>query len=500
MSQPLLQAALRVAGSALPIPPARPAPVLRDSSAPDWFRAVQPLTREHGLEPLRVEGTLPQDLLGTLFRVGPALFSAFGQPYGHWFDGDGAVSSVRFFGGDAWGASRYVETEHRADERREGRMLYLRYGTVTPGNPLQRLLVPPHNAANTALLHWQDRLFALHETSLPTEVQPDTLYTLGETDLGGVLLKSFSAHPRRVASRGATYNFGTRYGPGFMWLDLYELPDAGQARRLGTLRVPGLSLIHDFIATDRYLVFLVPPLKLPLVRMALGLGTLGEGASLDTSRGTEVIVVPIDNPERPVRFTADPFFLWHFANGFEERGDIVLDIVRYPDMGINQLLGEIVTGDLRHPPTGMLYRLRIDPVRKRLSSEQRWDRPCESPHMSPTGACRDGRYVYLVSHSPGDRLQPPDLLARVDQHGGTVETVSPGPGQYPSEPVFVPRPEASTEDDGYLLSLVYDSRSHASHVAVFDARHLSEGPMARAWFDHHIPYTVHGLWAPGRSH
>jgi all-trans-8'-apo-beta-carotenal 15,15'-oxygenase len=483
-----------------PGPSATPVLALRDSSAPDWFHAVQPLSREHGFEPLRVEGAIPADLSGTLFRVGPARFSAFGQPYGHWFDGDGAVSAVRLDGGAAWGASRYVETEHRADEQREGRMLYPRYGTVTPGNPLQRLLAPPHNAANTALLHWQDRLFALHEPSLPTELHPDTLHTLGETDLRGVVRKSFSAHPRRVPSRKATYNFGTRFGPGFMWLDLYELPDAGRARRLGTLRVPGLSLIHDFVATDRYLVFLVPAMKLPLVRMALGLGTLGEGVGLDVSRGTEVIVVPIDHPQRPVRFTADPFFLWHFANAFEERGDIVLDIVRYPDMDINLLLGEIVTGDLKHPPKGMLYRLRIDPARRRLSSEQRWDRPCESPHMSSAQVCRDGRYLYLVSHLPKDRLLPPDLLAKVDHPGGTVETVSPGPGQYPSEPLFVPRAGASAEDDGYLLSLVYDSRSHASHVAVFDARHLSRGPLARAWFDHHIPFTVHGVWVPRRSH
>ncbi|MFP2924135.1 carotenoid oxygenase family protein [Pyxidicoccus sp. 3LG] len=463
--------------------------------APAWFQAFQPLPREHGLEPLRVEGTLPEDLEGTLYRVGPASFSAHGQRYGHWFDGDGAVSAVRFGGGSARGAVRFVDTEHRAHERREGKLLYVRYGTVTPGSPLHRLRVPPYNAANTALLHWQDRVFALHEQSRPTEVHPDGLHTLGETDLG-VVRRPFSAHPRRVPSRRATYNFGTRFGPGFMWLDLYELPDVGEARRLGTLTLPGLTLLHDFIATDRYLVFLVPPLRLPLMRVALGLGSLGDGVELDASRGTEVLVVPIDAPERPVRFTVDPFFLWHFANAFEDRGDLVLDIVRYEDTDINLLLGEFVTGDLRHPPTGRLHRLRIDPARRRLSSEQRWDLPCEFPHMTPEQAGRDGRYLYLLANSPEGGLQPPDLLAKVDHHGGGAQTLSLGPGQYPSEPVFVPRRGATREDDGYLLSLVYDSRCHASHVAVFDARNLTREPLARAWFDHHIPFTVHGLWAP----
>lgn len=477
-----------------------PSPVVSsESPVPDWFQAFQELPREHGFEPLRVEGSLPEDLAGTLYRIGPALFSAYGQRYGHWFDGDGAVSAVRLGGGRAWGAARFIETEHRADERRAGRMLYLRYGTVTPGTPLSRLRVPPHNAANTALLHWQGRLFALHEQSRPTELNPSNLLTRGETDLRGVVRQSFSAHPRRVPERRATYNFGTRFGPGWMKLDLYELPDVGRARRLGTLPLSSLTLLHDFAATARYLVFLVPPLRVNPLPMLLGRGSLGENITFDASRGTEVIVVPIDDPGRPVRFTVDPFFQWHIANAFEEGGEIVLDIVRYEDFDINLLLGEFVTGALKHPPTGRLSRLRVDAARRRLSSEQLWDVPCEYPSMSPAVAGRDGRYVYLSANTPGAALTPPDLLVKRDHRTGRVETLSLGPGQYSSEPLFAPRRRATEEDDGYLLSLVYDSQRHASHVAVFDARRLTDGPLARAWFDHHIPFTVHGLWVPAET-
>src|SRR6516162_11848368 len=55
-----------------------------------WRRAFRDLPREHGFEPLRVEGRLPEGLRGTLYRTGPSLFSTFGRRYGHWFDGDGA--------------------------------------------------------------------------------------------------------------------------------------------------------------------------------------------------------------------------------------------------------------------------------------------------------------------------------------------------------------------------------------------------------------------------
>jgi NAD(P)-dependent dehydrogenase (short-subunit alcohol dehydrogenase family) len=71
-----------------------------------------------------------------------------------------------------------------------------------------------------------------------------------------------------------------------------------------------------------------------------------------------------------------------------------------------------------------------------------------------------------------------------------------------SEPIFVPRPSngaAHAEDDGWVLALVYDPASDASNVTVLDARDLSAGPLARAWFDHHVPPTFHGAFAPAQS-
>jgi hypothetical protein len=42
-----------------------------------WMSSLRDLPREHGFEPLRVEGTIPADLVGTLYRVGPSLFSSW---------------------------------------------------------------------------------------------------------------------------------------------------------------------------------------------------------------------------------------------------------------------------------------------------------------------------------------------------------------------------------------------------------------------------------------
>lgn len=334
---------------------------MQAKSSPSQF-IFPNLEREHGFLPLSVRGKLPDALRGTLYRVGPSLLQNHGERYGHWFDGDGAVSAIRLGPEGAEGAIRLVESEGLKEERRAGRRLYGGYGTPRPGGPLARLLPKLKNVANTSVMVWDGRLFALYEPSRPTELDPETLETIGESDLGGVLGPSFSAHPHRVSGRRAWYNFGVRYGKETL-LDVYELPDRGSARRLCTVPLAGPTMIHDFIATERHLVFFAPPLRLKVLRQLLGQGTYSENLAWRPELGTEVLVIPIDEPERLNRFTVEPFFQWHFANAFERGEEIVIDYVRYPDFSTNVWLKEAPWGGSGLEALGRYHRAVLSPAR-----------------------------------------------------------------------------------------------------------------------------------------
>ena len=156
------------------------------------------VTREHGFEPLTVEGTLPSCLSGTLYRNGPGRFEVSGQRVPHPFDGDGAVDAIRISGGQAHHALRMVNNPSLAVESRLGRPLG-GFGLKSDRPLLDLLRRRFRNAANTSVLPWQGRLFALWEAGLPTEVDPENLETLGETDLG-IIPETFSAHPHRHPS------------------------------------------------------------------------------------------------------------------------------------------------------------------------------------------------------------------------------------------------------------------------------------------------------------
>src|SRR5215210_6342661 len=98
-----------------------------------WRGVFRDLPREHGFEPLRVEGTLPEGLRGVLYRCGPARFSIGGEPYLHWFDADGAVTAVRFDGKRVDAAVRTVATRWLRREQAANRQLYRSYAQLGRG-------------------------------------------------------------------------------------------------------------------------------------------------------------------------------------------------------------------------------------------------------------------------------------------------------------------------------------------------------------------------------
>jgi all-trans-8'-apo-beta-carotenal 15,15'-oxygenase len=443
----------------------------------------QNLAREHGFEALEVEGTLPEDLIGTLYRVGPGIFERFGVPVSHPFEADGVIMAARFDGGGALGAARVILSEGYCEEQRAGRRLY--GSSVSWLRHLRNMLTrDSKNTANTSAWIWQDRLYALMEGGKPTEIEMDTLATLGERDFAGVVLETFSAHPHRVASLATSFNFGVRYGR-VTHLDLFALPDAGPARRLGRVELPWPSLVHDFVATETHLVFVVCPVELAVVRALLGVRGFGQLFEWKPELGCEMIVVPLDQPNRVQRIPYDPLWVWHFANGFRRGNELVFDLCRYADFSTVHAIAQ--AQDPSSPP--VYQRMVIDLQREQVRSEAAFDGAAEFPRIDPRVAGSAHRYTWIRWAPPGGN----EGIARVEPETGAVRAWTPPPELAPSEPIAVPR-ESLAEDDVWVLVLCHDDRRDRSCIAVLDGRDPEAGPLAQAWFAQPIPLSFHGTW------
>jgi all-trans-8'-apo-beta-carotenal 15,15'-oxygenase len=440
------------------------------------------LPRAHGFEPLAVDGRIPEDLSGTLYRMGPGLFDRFGAPYAHIFEGDGAVTAIRIGEGRAFGASRILRTSGLLEESAARRPLY---GSAASWG---RRFLNVHagrrkNTANTNIVGWDGSLLALMEAGRPTVIDPDDLGTRGETDLGGVVRGPLAAHPHRVPARRSSYGYGVHYGRRTR-IELYALPDAGPARHLGTLPLRAPPMLHDFMATERHLVFFVPPAVASVPRMMLQIGTFADAWMWKPEMGAEIIVVPIDAPDRPIRFRTDPFFQWHFANGFDRDGRIVVDFLHYPTFDSFGAIGR----KAEEGRGGTYRRAMIDPGAERIELAPILEVPADFPRIHPSADARPHRSCLLATE------ESPQRLLLLDVESGDTEGFTFDREERTSEAVIAPA--GDRERDGYALAIVYDARRGLSHLAVFDLRAIAAGPIARAWFDHLVPITFHGSWIP----
>ncbi|HEX6099429.1 MAG TPA: carotenoid oxygenase family protein [Thermoanaerobaculia bacterium] len=441
-----------------------------------WRGVFRDLPREHGFEPLRVEGTLPEQLRGVLYRCGPARFGIGGEPYLHWFDADGAVAAVRFEGSRVDAAVRTVATRWLREERAANRQLYRSYAQL--GRGWRRWLTLPKNPANISVMPYDGQVLALWEAGLPIALDPSTLEARGETDLGGRIGPTFSAHPHRVGK--TLFNFGVKYGPKFS-IDLYRFENG--IARVANIPLPRPTIIHDFIATSKHIVFFCPPVRLRLARLLAGMGSFDSNLAWEPQHGTEVVVVPLADPDKPVRFTVPPFFQWHFVNAWEEGGTLVVDYLPYDDFETNAWFGRAPYEPARQPPPSRYARARLDLKSRRMDVDVLSEVSVDFPAIHPDAAGREHDQVWLLDF---DRSIPPSLV-RFDTGSRTMRRVPLGENTFPSEAIVTP--------EGWVLSLVYDGGRDASYVAVIDGARPEDGPVARLWFDHAIPFLFHGAWA-----
>jgi carotenoid cleavage dioxygenase len=60
--------------------------------------------------------------------------------------------------------------------------------------------------------------------------------------------------------------------------------------------------------------------------------------------------------------------------------------------------------------------------------------------------------------------------------------------------VFVPASPTAGEDEGWVLSIVYDDGREASDLVILDAREFDE--VARVHLPQRVPFGFHGSWVP----
>lgn len=442
---------------------------------PDWMNGLSNLRREHGFEPLRVEGRLPPALRGTLYRNGAGIFDRFGERCRHWFDADAALTAVRFDGeGGAQGATRVHRTPAFHREEAAGRRLFGGWNTPL-ARPLRELLLRDgKNPSSTSVMFFGGQLLSLCEGGKPVVMDPERLERIAETDLGAIRA-GFGAHPH--AARGAIWNIGAHVGPRTR-LTVYEMRE--RVRAVSEIVVDRPVFIHDFVATERHLLIPAAPWRLDLWKIAFhGAGVMDSAAWLP--RPAELFVVPLDEPTRVRRIEVEPHLLEHVIAARDEgQGRVRAWITRYPSLEARDgFLRGLVHGAPERPLGSRVSCLVVDLDRGEARFEDLGSPGAELPSA-------EGDRAYAVGYRAEGTRAPWDAIVELDLERGEQTSRWDADG-YPGEPIVAGE---------HLLTLVYVPRVDASCLAVLHRDRIADGPIARVYFEQPIPFGFHGCWLP----
>ena len=239
-------------------------------------------------------------------------------------------------------------------------------------------------------------------------------------------------------------------------------------------------------------------------------------------------------------FDVDPCFMFHVSNAYEERDadgntTVVVFGCRFEDF--NLTLRDIDTDYLAESQTYHEWRLPLgkwdgsaggigaDAAAARTASSSSKGFPvalerevlpfaCDFPAIHPARVGRRHRFAWLprMATTTGPAAPLMDRVVKYDHEGGrVVGEIAFGPGRYGGECVYVPRPRpgdaggawppppppsGADEDDGWLITFIYDQHAKASEFVVFDARTMASEPVAVVALPQRVPYGFHGTWIP----
>ncbi|CAG8683857.1 6652_t:CDS:2, partial [Funneliformis caledonium] len=475
---------------------------------------------------LKVTGELPSWLNGEFYTIGPGIYDikynrmieSEGGGYesatetfsmGHWFDGQTPIA--KFFG------------QKRTDKPE-----------MEPCSINISTNFPFYMSGEKPKVFCQNHASQVVELEA-YDLSPSRVYSWD--DINPLFRGNHaSPHPHYDENTGELINFnmeiqtlGTKY-------NFFSISENHPSGEFITSVSAKTSYVHSFAVTPRFIILVVFPFY-------------GKNAGINVKWSDSILDSLSYNPEEPTLFyvisrvkkqlvatyKSDPCFAFHHINAFEDDDDnLYLDIVCYDntdicyDLSLDNLRNGLVVGlPLAEVRRFVLQNVQIEslkfskmPQATQLETLQNtvvslfrnashqsinpWpianyvrcaDSTLELPRINPKFHGKRYRYVYGIGLSAKAATQEGqiwDALIKCDLDTKEVVAMWVVENCYPSEPVFISAPgNDNNEDDGILLSVIFEGQDIKSFLVVLDAKTLLE--IARVDLPQVIPLSFgHG--------
>jgi torulene dioxygenase len=360
------------------------------------------------------------------------------------------------------------------------------------------------------------------------EIDPERLEPMGlatQTVLHPELTGPLSAaHAKSDPVTGDIFNYNLALGRQQTYKIFRVSADTGRTDILATITDAPGAYLHSSLITENYFILCIwgGQYSWGGAKIVWEKNMLDAIAPFDPSKKALWYIIDRKHGKGVVaKYECDPFFCFHTINAWEEPSpsdpsqiDIIADLSIYKNLdvikrfyynaikstspGSLDYVGEKCSGSCDM----FLRRWRLPGVNTTIDapSEAReavtmhtaeHNHSCDLPVINPRFLTKPSRYIFGLCDRGLSTFFDGIVKYDTGTHTPTYWSIK---GHSPGEPIFIPNPEGTAEDDGVLLSVVLDGFEEKSYLLVLDAKSMKE--VGRASMECVVGFGFHGIYHP----
>lgn len=252
----------------------------------------------------------------------------------HWFDGDGMIHSIFIHENEITYHNQWVRTKRLQTEDKWNRKIYLYFGELKGWNGILQIIKysiletlgfvsKARGTANTAMMKWDNRIFALNEGDMPYELNIDhkncSISTIQRIHFPGIY--SLTAHPIVDKKRDLLYMYGYNnydFSKGQFIFNVFNKQFQLKIQR--NISLINNGMIHDVAYSGDYMIIPDMPLKYnPMLMFKQKLPLFFDKKNGKTRFG----IFNVKTQEEPKWVYFDNnFFIFHFSRAYKRGNKI----------------------------------------------------------------------------------------------------------------------------------------------------------------------------------
>ncbi|XP_044290093.1 beta,beta-carotene 15,15'-dioxygenase isoform X2 [Varanus komodoensis] len=491
---------------------------------------------------------------GTLIRNGPGMHTIGESKYNHWFDGMALLHSFTIKNGEVFYRSKYLRSDTYNCNMEADRIVVSEFGTMAYPDPCKNVFAKAFCYLSHTIPEFTDNCligimkngedyYATSEVNFLRKIDPQSLETLEKVDYKKYMaINLVTAHPH-YDSAGNIFNIGTSIvDKGKTKYVFFKIPPSAPANEKNKKKagwkclevictIPSRSLFHpsyyhSFGISENYILFLEQPFKLDILKMATAyIRGVNWASCIAFNKDDKTWIHLIDKrtkKEVSAKFCADAMIVFHHVNAYEEEDHMVFDVITYADGSLHQMFYlKNLEGHFDNN-----VKLSCIPVCKRFVLPLQYDKDAEIgtnlvrlPSTTATAVKEKDGSIYCQPEVLCEGIEFPRInydyngkkyryIFAVNVNWGPVstqiikfDTLTKKSSYWeeehcwPSEPVFVPCPNAKEEDDGIIMStIVTVEPQKPAFLLILDAKTFKE--IARAMVNVELHLDLHGIFIP----